>query len=274
MPRPIKAENLNNPLVKLRGVFSPGGDEKPITQSELARIIDTALTRIRAIEHGARSFSSDLAEKIFLITQLRWNAGSKHWAFRSERVPMTYERWAIIKGSYGRRPANHRERIGNLHARMDFLFEAALERDWHVLANRIDGCLESCKADLKKKEKQTSISKQRRAQLRELEKLFQETSVEGSEEIYKRRTLPWLYKDDVSVELIPLANWRFALRVKPSPKSGRVDEPASSGEAAPGDDPGLEPLLVDPDVNRPDGDTRNCRRLADTEPVRSGDRIR
>jgi len=152
MPAPPKKENARNPLRQLRELLSDEGADSPIRQRELSRLTDIPLPTIRAIEAGQRSLNADALKKIHLSTRAWWNEERRCWTLQGDakgEYPFTFSWHKIFKHFYGRRPPNYQLRVAFMHERLNGLFEKVEESDWHLLAARINDCLEGCKEHFK-----------------------------------------------------------------------------------------------------------------------------
>jgi hypothetical protein len=173
MPRHPKPENRNNPLRQLRGLLSPEGDAAPIKQWELERLIGVPVATIRAIEAGRRKLNDDVLRKVYFVTHFLWDPVPETWTL--EGRPAVSSDWQIVQKFTKRRPPGYELAIDFMHLRLEALFQKVLQKDWWLLANRINDYLETCKDDFK---------------LQGLETLFRDTSIQMHNELYKRSVLP------------------------------------------------------------------------------------
>jgi hypothetical protein len=171
MPKRPKPENAQNPLRQLRGLLSEQGEQSPISQNQLSALCDIPIDTIRSIEAGRRTLNSIVQNKISAATRAFWNGKQMCWTLEGGAEPFTYLWYRVLKPFYARKPPNGEIRIAFMHQRLDALFARVSGRDWHLLARRVNECLEGCKDDLK---------------IQGIEKLFDATAPESAAELMRR----------------------------------------------------------------------------------------
>jgi hypothetical protein len=147
------AEYARHPLKLLRALLSPHPDQ-PISQTRLAKLVDSPPNSIKLAEHGQRSVGETLLARIRIGVGAAWNNYSKSWelAFRrpdGSTIPYTYEWYLKYKEEIGALPAiNVKTSLETDVVRKIKLLLARVPEDrWWLLIFRLLKDLESARAD-------------------------------------------------------------------------------------------------------------------------------
>ena len=155
MPRPRgpKARYRATPLYRLRKAI---GGSLPITQPELAKLIDAALPTLKWL--GNRPMSSTLLEKIRFATGCVWDASKKRWLFdrsllagtqeaQERLVPATHDLVQEYRRILTRALDTHEEDLVSMRAWLDQLFRRVAPEHLMQLQQRYAFFIEECCRD-------------------------------------------------------------------------------------------------------------------------------
>jgi hypothetical protein len=94
MPRPTPPERMRNPIRQLREILAVYG--KPLSQAELAPIVDVPVDSVRYIEKGKMVFTERQQNRIRCATGACWNDADQLWRFWVKDGPR-YSREHYVK---------------------------------------------------------------------------------------------------------------------------------------------------------------------------------
>jgi DNA-binding XRE family transcriptional regulator len=145
MARHPRPENENHPLKKLRQALSPDGID-PITQQELARILELSPETIRSFEAGRRrpgELSHVVKTKAFVNAGAMWSQKGEEWLSNFTGQPYSREHYLAW-----RKPLRNREQeIHALCLKLLVLLQSTGDRDFQAVCDHVESFLDdSCQA--------------------------------------------------------------------------------------------------------------------------------
>jgi hypothetical protein len=153
MPPPAKAENARHPLKLLRFLLSPNPD-RPISQTQLAKLVDGPLNSIKLAEHGQRSIGKTLLARIRLGVGAVWNDSANVWesAFRrpdDSTILYSYEIYVQYKALISALPSGKvRKKLeNNIERQIKLLLAKAPDDRWWLLIFRLLEDMEAARVD-------------------------------------------------------------------------------------------------------------------------------
>jgi hypothetical protein len=153
MPPATSAEYARHPLKLLRALLSPS-PEQPISQTQLAKLVDSPSNSIKLAEHGQRSVGETLLARIRIGVGAAWNNYSKSWeiAFRrpdGSAIPYTYKVYLKYKALISALPpVNVKTSLeANIVRQIKILLTRVPEDRWWLLIFRLLEDLESARVD-------------------------------------------------------------------------------------------------------------------------------
>jgi transcriptional regulator with XRE-family HTH domain len=148
MPRRPRPENVDNPLRVLRGLLSEHGDQKPISQSELSKLVRVSLSSIRSIENGDRALTENVLSHVLLETGAWWKEHNRHWEYVSggygRAVPFTRETFLDYRRGIERK-SEHPELLEATELLgLALLFGQVSDKDWYRLYSKVAFFYQEC----------------------------------------------------------------------------------------------------------------------------------
>ena len=151
MPRKPAAENRLHPLRILRVLCSEYGETKPLTQSELARILGIDSTYIRSLENAIRPLNRTQLDKVRYSTGAVWNPKRGMWTVTGlPDEPFTYtwfQRYRTLWTNHARDGADRETHM--LCRRLQALLQGVEPSDYNLVFDRIYHALEEIRSELK-----------------------------------------------------------------------------------------------------------------------------
>jgi hypothetical protein len=95
MARHPRPGNIGNALRLLREVLSDRGPRYPISQEELASIIDVPVSTVRSVECGRRKLSDGLLVNVVIATGAEWHEEKKCWVVCSPSAEVSEEPFSL-----------------------------------------------------------------------------------------------------------------------------------------------------------------------------------
>ena len=155
---PTNTEYARHPLKLLRALLSKSPDQ-PISQPQLALLVDSPLNSIKLAEHGQRAVGKTLLARIRLGVGAAWNNYSKSWelAFRrpdGSTIPYSYEVYLRYKALINVLPPTNVKKSleTNIVRQIKLLLATVPDDRWWLLIFRLLEGLENARADFLPKE--------------------------------------------------------------------------------------------------------------------------
>jgi transcriptional regulator with XRE-family HTH domain len=149
MPAQPSPENARNPLRQLRELLSGEGKKKPMTQEELAELLNISAATVKGIERGFRGLTLSVHRRVVHGTSAQWDPDKEKWvcgydldektgdwSWSDKSRPFTYAVFCRFRKDRELRPANANLEEAKMGARLMKLFILIPDYKWWSLALR------------------------------------------------------------------------------------------------------------------------------------------
>jgi transcriptional regulator with XRE-family HTH domain len=151
MPRSPKPKSSKNALRLLRGLLSEHGEDLPVSQFELAKLVGISIATVRAIESGDRALTDAVLWKTLLKTGAYWKESEQQWvcaeAMVGKSVPFSREFYSSFKRRSLSRPTGADEIGVVLGMRLSLLLRSVSDKRWFEMLFRVDRLLDLCQKE-------------------------------------------------------------------------------------------------------------------------------
>jgi transcriptional regulator with XRE-family HTH domain len=143
------AQHTASPIYQLRKLI---GETSPVTQPELARIIDVPFATVQSIEAGRRGITGATLEKIALGTGAYWDQRKTRWMCivpdeNARNKPFDRKEYLAFRRTMTQTSLNDKDELPDILKKVEQLFDKVPDDHRYMLYLRLLHFIEKCHHD-------------------------------------------------------------------------------------------------------------------------------